>query len=109
MDEAAPVNLAECRRHADGDAQEATQLDRLPLAPVKDSIQGYAARVLEYQHRPPFVASECQRPACPSGIQFGLERVFVLESPQALSRGLFRGKRYRQDRDWAAALPAAIM
>jgi hypothetical protein len=53
--------------------KKATQLDRLPLAPVKDSIQGYAAGVLEYRHRLPFMASERHRPACPGGNQFGLE------------------------------------
>src|SRR5258707_12372249 len=92
MDEAVPVNLAECRRQANRDAQEATQLERLPLAPVKDSIQGFAARVLECQRRLPFMASERQRPACPGGIQFGLEWVFVLGFPQALRGGLFCGK-----------------
>jgi hypothetical protein len=30
-------------------------------------------------------------------------------SPQAVRRGLFRGKRHHQDRHWAAVLPAAIM
>jgi hypothetical protein len=55
------------------------------------------------------VAGERQRPACPGAIQFGFERVFVLESPQALRRGLICGKRHHQDRDWVAVLPAAIM
>jgi hypothetical protein len=41
------------------DVQEARQRERLPLAPIKDPIQGFTARVLEYEDRPPVVASEC--------------------------------------------------
>ena len=32
----------------------------------------------------PFVTSEHQRLACPSGIEFGCERVFVLEPSETL-------------------------
>jgi hypothetical protein len=38
MYEAVPVDLAKCRCQANSDAQEARQLERLPLAPVKDPI-----------------------------------------------------------------------
>ena len=40
----APRSWAECGRQANRDAQEANQLERLPLAPLKDQIQGLTAR-----------------------------------------------------------------
>ena len=49
VDEAAPVDLAECCRQADGDAQEAGQIERLPLVSLKNPIQGLTARVREYR------------------------------------------------------------
>jgi hypothetical protein len=76
--------------------------------PAQDPIQGLTARVLEYEDRPPFVTSERQRLGCPRGIEFGCERVFVLEPPETLRRRLFRGERHRQDRRWVAVLPAAV-
>jgi hypothetical protein len=78
------VDFAEGRRQANGDAQEARQLKWLALVPIKDPIQGLAARVLEYEHRPPFVTSELKRRGCPRRIKFGSERVFVLEASEAL-------------------------
>ena len=98
MDKAVPVDVAECCRQADGDAQEASQLERLPPAPSKDTIQGLAARVREYQHCPPFVTSERQRPGCPRGIKFGCERVCVLYPPEASRRGVFPDRRHHKQR-----------
>ncbi len=92
MDETAPMDLAECCRQADSDAQDARQIERLSLVPLKNQIQGLAARILEYEDRPPFVTSERQRLGCPRRIEFGCERVFVLEPPETLRRRLFRGE-----------------
>jgi len=39
--------LAKCRRQANGDAQEASQIERLPFVPFKDQIEWLTARVLE--------------------------------------------------------------
>jgi hypothetical protein len=95
MNKATPVDLAECFRQANGDAQDARQIERLtviPLkVPLKNPIQGLTARVGEDQDRPPFVTSERQRLGCPCGIEFGCERVFVLEAPESLRRWLFGG------------------
>jgi hypothetical protein len=44
--QAAPEDLAECRRQADSDAQEASQAGRLPLVPCENPIQGHAPRML---------------------------------------------------------------
>jgi hypothetical protein len=84
MYEAAPMDLADCCGQANGDAQETSQFDRLPVVSLKNPIQGLAARILEYEDRPPFVTSERQRLGCPRGIEFGCERVFVLKPPETL-------------------------
>jgi hypothetical protein len=51
---------------------------------LKNPIQGLAARILEYEDRPPFVTSERQRLGGPRGVEFCCERVFVLEAPETL-------------------------
>jgi len=78
------------------------------LSTIKDPIQGLAPRVFEYEHCPPLLTSERQRPGGPRRIKIGGERVLVLEPPQALRRRLFCGERYCQDREWVAVLPAAV-
>jgi hypothetical protein len=93
-----PMDVAERCRQTNGDGQEASQIERLPLPPFKDAIQGLTTRVLEYENRPPLVTQERQRSGCPCGIEFGRERVFVLQLPKALSRRLFCGGRDHQDR-----------
>jgi hypothetical protein len=98
MYEAVPVDLAECCRQANGDAQAPSQIERLPLVPLKNPIEGLTAGVLEHEGRPPFVTSERQRLGCPRGIEFGCERVFVFEPPKALRRRLFCGECNCQDR-----------
>jgi hypothetical protein len=108
MDEAVLMDLAESCRQADGDVQGATQIERLPLVPLKNLVQRFTARVVEYKDCPPFVTGERQRRGCPRGLKFGGERVFVFEAPEALRRRLFRGWRHYQDRRWVAGLPAAI-
>jgi hypothetical protein len=47
MYEAVPMHLAECCRQANCDVQDATQVERLPLVPLKNPIQQLTARVLE--------------------------------------------------------------
>src|SRR5260370_38781488 len=60
-----PVDLAECCRQANGDAQNASQIERLPLVPLKNTTQRLTARVFEDEDRAPFVTRELQRPGCP--------------------------------------------
>jgi hypothetical protein len=102
------VDLAKRRRQSDGNAQEPSQLERLPPAAVEDSIEEFASRVLEYEHRSPFVARECQGLGCPRGIEIGREQVFVLEPPEALRRRLFCGRGHRKERKGIAVLPATV-
>jgi hypothetical protein len=107
MYEAVPTDLAECCRQANGDAQEASQVEWLPVVPLKNSIQGLTARVIEYENRPPFVTSKRQRLG-PRGIEFGCERVFVREPLESLRSRLFCGECDRQEWRRVAVLSAAI-
>jgi hypothetical protein len=36
-----PTGVTECRRQANGDAQEASQFEWLPVVPLKNPIQGF--------------------------------------------------------------------
>jgi hypothetical protein len=67
------MSLAEGLPKANGDAEEASQIEGLPLVPLEKLIQGLTARVLNYKDRPPFVTSEGQRPGCPRGVEVGCE------------------------------------
>src|SRR5260370_36183351 len=84
MYEAVPMDLAECRRQANGDAQQASQIERLPLVPLKNKIQRLTARVREYEDRPLVVTSKRQRLGCPRRIEVRCERALLLEPPDSL-------------------------
>jgi hypothetical protein len=58
MYEAVPMDLAECRRQANGDAQQASQIERLPLVPLKNKIQRLTARIVEKEDHPSVVTSK---------------------------------------------------
>jgi hypothetical protein len=105
MYEAALMDLTQCFCQPNGNAQEASQVERLPLVPLKNLIQRLTARVLEYEGRPPFVTSNGQWFGCPRGIEFGCERVFVLEPPDTLRRRLLCGECNCQD--WRVVVLAA--
>jgi hypothetical protein len=57
MDEAVPMHLAQCCRQANGDAQEARQIERLPLVPLKNQVQWLTPWVFKYEDRSAFVTS----------------------------------------------------
>jgi hypothetical protein len=101
------MDLPERCRQADGNSQEAGQIERLPRVSFQNPIERLTARVFEYEDRPPFVTSEGQRLRCPSGIEFGCQHIFVFQSPETLRR-LFCSERHHQDRGWVAVLQAAI-
>jgi hypothetical protein len=84
MYKAAPMDLADCFSQTDGDAQKARQFERLPVVPLKNPIQGFTARVIQYEDCPAFVMSKGQRLGRPRGIEFGSERIFMLEPPEIL-------------------------
>jgi len=83
------VDLPECYRQADSDVQDAGQIERSSLVPLKNQIQGLASRIFEYEDRTPFVTSERQWLGCPRRFKFGCELVLVLEPPEALRGRLF--------------------
>jgi hypothetical protein len=56
------------------------------LVPLKYLIQGFTARVGQYEDRLPFVTRERKRLSCPPGIEVGSELVFVLQPPETLRR-----------------------
>jgi hypothetical protein len=79
MYEATPVDLSKCYRQTNGYLQGASQIERLPLVPLKNLIQGLAARVIDYEDRPPFATNK-PRLCCPRRVEAGPEAIFVLES-----------------------------
>src|SRR5216684_9345857 len=108
MYKAAPMDLADCFSQTDGDAQKPRQFERLPVVPLKNPIQGFTARVIQYEDCPAFVMSKGQRLGRPRGIEFGCERIFMLEPPETLRGRLFCGECDRQDWGWVAVLSAAV-
>src|SRR5260370_30371108 len=108
MYEAVLMDLTEGVCQPNGRAQEASQVERLPRVPLKNPIQRLSARVLEYEDRPPFLTSNGQRLGRPRGIEFGCERVFVLEPRETLRRRLFCGECDRQDWQRVVVLSAAV-
>src|SRR5580698_1317998 len=80
VDQPALVSVAERRCQVSGKAQKMHQIERLLLALLKNAVERLAARVGENQDCPPFLTRERQRLGSPRGLQFGGERVFVLEA-----------------------------
>src|ERR1700733_8477258 len=97
MNKTTAVNLAERCRQADSDVQDARQIERSSLVPLKNQIQGLASGILQYKDCPPFVTSERQRLGAPCRIELRHKRVLVLEPPNALGRRLFAGESDYQD------------
>jgi hypothetical protein len=52
------MSVTECCRQANGDAQEASQFEWLPVVPLKNPIQGFTTRVIQQKDCSPFVTSE---------------------------------------------------
>src|SRR5260370_20181547 len=92
MYEALPMDLAERCCQANGDAQEASQFERMPLVPLKNPVQWFTARILEYEDGPSFVTSNGQSLGRPRRIEFGGDRVLVLKPPESLMGRLLVGE-----------------
>ena len=93
MYKAAPVDLAECCRRANGDTQDASQIEHA-FGPAEEPDQGAHRQGSVYEDRPPFMTSERQGLGRPCGIEFGCERKFVLKPPKTLRRWVFRSEFY---------------
>jgi len=87
---------------ADGDAQEASQVERSPLLPLENPIERFASRVLEHEDCLARVANKHQGLGCPCWGELGCERLFMLELPQAFRRWLFCCDGHSQNRRVAA-------
>jgi hypothetical protein len=79
VDEAALVELAQCRDNSSGQAQKVSHLH----GDAEQQVERFAAWIFEHQHRPAAVAHELQRPHRPHLIQFILQSVFVGEAIKA--------------------------
>jgi hypothetical protein len=73
MCESAPMDLAKCCRQPDGNTQDSGEIERVPVASLKNPIQRLTTRVSEDEDRSPFVTTERQRLGCPYRIEFGGE------------------------------------
>jgi hypothetical protein len=49
IDEIVSIDLCQSSYKADGDAQEASQVERSPLLPLENPIERFASRVLEHE------------------------------------------------------------
>jgi hypothetical protein len=65
VDQAPPVELAQRHREPDGDAQPLRQCQRA----TQEARERLAPRVRKYEHGPPLVLDERQRPHGPGGIE----------------------------------------
>jgi hypothetical protein len=108
MNEALAVHASESDRQRDGDAQDASQFERLSFAPFKDPTQRLAAGIPENEHRPTVATGDLHGPGCPRRIKVGCERAFVLELPQALRRRLLGGGCDDQDGGLFTRLVTAV-
>ena len=99
VDKAAPVHLAEGGRDGDGEAQEASHLQRRAEQPV----ERLAARILEHQHGPAAVAPKFQRPCRPRPVQLILQAIFVSEAIEGGRYRMLPGGRHGKHR-----IPVAV-
>ena len=60
VDDTLPVGLSERVGQTDGDAQEAGQIDRLPLLALDDPIEGLTTGIVEDEGRSPFVTGRAR-------------------------------------------------
>jgi hypothetical protein len=81
MDEALPVGLAKCGRQTNGDAQEASQIERVFPVLLNEPIQGFTPWILENEDRSPLVTRQREGLCRPSRTEFRRERPFVFEPP----------------------------
>ena len=73
MNEALAVHSSESGRQPNGDAQDASQFERLSFVALKDPIQGLAAGIRENEHRPTVATGDLHGPGGPRGIKVGCE------------------------------------
>ena len=101
MDKTALVQFAHSHSDADGEAQEAPDLQRRAEQPLQ---RLEIADVLEHQHRAATIAHDIQRPDRPRSVQLFLQSVFVGEAIEARARRVRSDGQNDQD-----GAPAAVL
>jgi len=86
VDQAPPVHPAQRGREADGNSQEALQLQRA----AEEAVERLATGVGEQQHRPALLGHQRQGLGGPVGIELISQGVFVLQPPEAGRAGALR-------------------
>jgi hypothetical protein len=67
------------------------------VVPLQYAIQWLTAGIAKNEAHPSFVMSERQRLSCPSSIELGCERVFVLQATESIGRRMFSCQRQHQN------------
>jgi hypothetical protein len=80
---AVPMSMTECCRQASWGAQEAIQVERLPVVPLKNPMLRLAARVLEYEDHRTIILSPSQPDLEIFNYTGRLEYVNTNETPKA--------------------------
>ena len=92
VDEAALVRLAQRGDDADGEAQEASRLHRR----ADQSLERFAARILEQQRRSTAFAAKRERPRRPRGVERVPQFIFVGKAIERSRRRALRGRQHDQ-------------
>jgi hypothetical protein len=79
------MQLAHRGRQTDGNPYKLRQLQ----GSLKIAIERFAAWVIDYQRRAPFIANQRQRSRSPNRVELGPEVVFMFELPESGGRRLF--------------------
>ena len=103
VDDAALVQLAQCRDDADGEAQEACNLHRC----AEQSVQRLAARILEHQHDLAALAHQLERAHGPGAVELVPQSIFVGEAIDTARRDRLGGRNDGQDGGPGAAIRPA--
>src|SRR5271166_5546418 len=98
VDEAALVRLAQGCDDADGKAKEALHFHRI----ADQSLERFAARILEQQRRSTAFAGKRERPRRPCGFELVPQFILVSEAIEGSRDRTLRGRLHRQRRAAAA-------
>ena len=93
MDQAARVCLADGGRERDGKAQKGIDGQRR----ADHAVERPAAGIFEHQRHPAALIAQLQRSGGPRRVEFGTQRIFVLQPLEDGSRRMVMDRRYNQN------------
>src|SRR6266851_2861915 len=102
MDETALMHAGERTRKCDRDSQRF----RYRKWSTEQSIERFAAGVLEHQRHSVVAPAQLNRPRRPRTIEFGLKRILMFEPLEGCERGVCRGDQEYRRQAVAGAPPA---